>query len=384
MNRKITLLSVALLFFIASCASQKTAAPPPTETASLEPVPSYLEKHQQALSCVMEQLPAESYMTNEYLPTEPVKAPSDKPPQSYEVRLGLSWVLNDEHAPFYNAQELGYFEEEGLEVELVPGGPGIDHLLSLGGGAVDVAVTSSGSFIPRAITSTTPIDMVAVGTILKNLPFVMITATEDLVALDRELDPRDLVGRRVGLQAGGAEYFNWILLDKYGIPRDQISVVEVGYGPDALLLEPPQVDFYPGWIMNQPRALDAAGVEWKALWFNQFAFDEPVQVIAVRRETLASPEGQEMVRRLLRATYRGLEYLLDHPEESAEIAVKYAGEEGQFTKEQAMWRFEHQQDLIVGNDNLGLMRMDSEKWNDLVASLVRYGEIELPGCESLE
>ena len=79
------------------------------------------------------------------------------------------------------------------------------------------------------------------------------------------------------------------------------------------------------------------------------------------------------------ATYQGILYLLEYPEESADIAVKY-GVEAQVTREQALWRFEQQRGLVLGRDALGLMRMDPAEWNKVVATLYQYGQIEIPEC----
>ena len=100
------------------------------------------------LACVEENFPAESYFTNDLLPAadatwEPMDCTSVD-----SIKVGMPWVLNDEEAPWYNAIELGFFADVCLEVELVAGGPGVDHLQTLAGGAVDIAVVAGGSRVP--------------------------------------------------------------------------------------------------------------------------------------------------------------------------------------------------------------------------------------------
>jgi len=328
-----------------------------------------------ALACVQEYLPAENYMTNDYLPA------LDAPWQPLvcdkvdKIKVGMPWVLNDEEAPWYNALDLGFYEDMCLDVELVPGGPGKNHLQTLGGGTVDVAVVAGGQAIPAAHASRTPIDVVAVGTFLKGMPYSFITVDKDLIG--RSLTPLDLVGRKLGIQAG-SEVYAYMMLDKYGIPRNQLSLVEAGWTPDLILLG--EADYYAGWIVNQPRLIEEKGFEWNAIMYRDWVFDEYSDVVAVRRETLETEEGRDLTRRFLAATYQGLVYLLEHPEQSADIAVRY-GVEAQLTKEQAMWRFEHQRDLVLGRDALGLMRMDPEEWNKVVATLYQYNQIEIFECK---
>jgi NitT/TauT family transport system substrate-binding protein len=41
----------------------------------------------------------------------------------FKLTIQLDWVPEPEHGGLYQAQALGFFREEGLEVTLVPGGP---------------------------------------------------------------------------------------------------------------------------------------------------------------------------------------------------------------------------------------------------------------------
>ncbi|MBI2404599.1 ABC transporter substrate-binding protein [Candidatus Gottesmanbacteria bacterium] len=306
--------------------------------------------YEAALACVKAHLPAESYSTNQYLPFEELTKPTHGGfTKNHQIRLGFPWVSNDEETQFYIAQELGYFAEEGLEVEFVSGGPGKDHVQSLGGGAVDIAVAAGGESILFARTSPTPIMVTAVGTLLKDAPLAYITL-----------------------------YVNMIL-DKAGIARDAVTIIDADFTPAVILTG--RADFYSGWIMNQPRMLEEETLEhssykWNALMFHQWAFSEPSDTIVVLDEMLATAEGRDIVRRFLRATYRGTQYLLDHPEESAEIAVEYSTDVP-ITYEQALSRFEKQEPLIVGSDELGLLAMSDDQWDNVAAMLVQYGQLKL-------
>src|SRR5689334_939804 len=61
------------------------------------------------------------------------------------VRLQLQWLHQAQFTGFYVASTLGYYEREGIDVELIPGGVGsdgasIDQLKVLREGRADVAV----------------------------------------------------------------------------------------------------------------------------------------------------------------------------------------------------------------------------------------------------
>src|SRR5688572_33258270 len=58
-----------------------------------------------------------------------------------KVTLQLKWVTQSQFAGYYVAKEKGFYEEEGLEVEIKPGGPDIAPEQVIAGGGADVITT---------------------------------------------------------------------------------------------------------------------------------------------------------------------------------------------------------------------------------------------------
>lgn len=330
----------------------------------------------EALACIEEVVPASGYVTNDLLPDPDDLIPDAPLAEPVHLRVGMPWVLNDEQAPFYNAIANGYYEDEGLEIELVAGGPGRNHIQTLAGGAVDIAVHASGIYVPQALTSRTPIEgIVAVGAIMKGAPSVFITIDPELQG--RELTPADLQGRVVG----GPPFLQHmpILLDRAGLPLDSVEVISAGFSPDILYAE--AADFYLGWVFNQTRDIEARGYDWNGIMWRDFAFDNYTDVVIMNREMLDDPEQREIAERFMRATYRGLRFLLDEPERSAEITVEHAIDAPNLTVEDALFRFERQEFLITGDGSERLMQMDPEFWDENTAILLQYGFMDTITCE---
>ena len=376
------LLLVAMLL-LAACAGVAPAAPATSSESAAAPAAAPAAdaeaKFAEILQCVETNFPADKYVTNDYLPAadaawEPMTCASvDK------IKVLMPWVLNDEEAPWYNAVEKGFYKDVCLDVELVPGGPGIEPIQLLAGGAVDIAVVAGASGIPSAVSSPTPADVVGVGTMLKHSPYIWMGLDKEIAQdqkSEKKLTPQDLVGKKIGLQAGN-DYFAQFLVAKYGLAEDAFELVEAGFTPDPLLVG--AVDYYAAWIVNQPRLAEAQGfMNWTAFRFSEWGWDGYSDVSTVRRETLdANPD---LVKRYLAAVDQGMKFLLENPEESAEIAVKY-GVDAQLTKEQALRRFELQKDLIEGSDDLPIMHMSADRWNSEVATMVQYGQLELAACK---
>lgn len=378
------LLSAILTVLLSACTVPAPAAPPAVEEdtpeeADVAAATDNEAEFQRILACVEENFPAESYFTNDLLP-DPDAAWKPMACESVDqIKIGMPWVLNDEEASWYNAVELGFYSDVCLDVELVAGGPGVDHLQNLAAAAIDIAVSDGGSRVPSMVFSPTPAAIVAVGTLLKHSPYIWLGLDPDTPQdqrSSRELTPQDFIGKRIGLHGTDGYLFQFIS-SKYDIPADQVELMEAGFTPDPVLEG--TMDYIGAWLINQPRLMEEKGfMNWVAFQFSDWGWDDYADVSVVRRETL---EGNpDLVRRYLAATFQGAKYLIENPEASAAIAVTY-GVDVPLTKEQALRRFQLQEALVLGHDDLPMFYMSAERWNIQVASMIQYNHLELAACE---
>src|SRR5690242_17166795 len=80
--------------------------------------------------------PSES-LANEGKSSEPLK----------KVKIQLKWVPQAQFAGIFVAKEKGFYEQEGLDVEIVPGGPDAVIEQQVVNGAADIGVTSFDSLL---------------------------------------------------------------------------------------------------------------------------------------------------------------------------------------------------------------------------------------------
>lgn len=379
-NRQFVWLLVALPLFLGACAGPILI---PAEGGELgqNAINSREDEvaYERTLACVEENYPAESYFTNELLPGfdaawEPMECDGLD-----QVRVGMSWILNDGGAAWYNAQELGYFRDVCLDVELVRGGSGLGNLQTLIDGDVEFAASAGGSQVPALALGPEGEEIVAVGALIKHSPYIWLGLDHDTPPgqrSDKALTPQDFVGKTVGMHEGEGYFFEFIAA-KYGISAEDVELVVTGYTPDPVVAG--EVDYAGAWLINEPRLLEEQGyMNWVAFQFSEWGWDDYSEVMVVRRETLEESPG--LVRRYLAAVLQGLKYVIEHPEDSARIAVLYAVD-APTTEEQALRRYQLQESLIVDADELPLGHMSAGRWNTQVASMSRYDQIELPLCE---
>ena len=147
--------------------------------------------------------------------------PEKGPGEAGRFDLALDFYVNPDHAGIYTAIEEGFFEEAGLDVRpQVPSDPSAP-IKQVAAGRADLAI----SYEPEVlIAQDQGLDVVAVGALVQE-PLTSLISTGDAGIVD----VRDLDGRTVA--TAGIPYQDTFLdaiLAREGIPRDDVSVVDVG------------------------------------------------------------------------------------------------------------------------------------------------------------
>ena len=158
----------------------------------------------------------------------------------FKIRMQLGWLASNGILGEVMADKLGYFAEEGLELEIVPGGPNIDGVASVASGANNFGSISSSPSLMLARSAGLPIKCVAAG--YQKHPFTYFSLNDNPIRT-----PEDMIGKKIGTQ-GTAQILLRALLAKNGISEDDVEVVVMG-GDMAPLMQG-QVDAVTGWQTN--------------------------------------------------------------------------------------------------------------------------------------
>ena len=158
----------------------------------------------------------------------------------YKIRLQLGWLASNGILGEVMADKLGYFAEEGLELEIVPGGPNIDGVASVASGANNFASISSSPSLMLARSAGLPIKCVAAG--YQQHPFTYFSLKDNPIR-----EPKDMIGKKIGTQ-GTAQILLRAMLAKNGISEDDVEVIVMGGDMGALMSG--QVHAVTGWQTN--------------------------------------------------------------------------------------------------------------------------------------
>lgn len=235
-----------------------------------------------------------------------------------DVTLQLKWVTQAQFAGYYVALENGFYEEEGLNVTIKPGGPDIAPVQVLLGGAADVMV----DWMPSALAAREQ------GAPVVNIAQPFKTSGMMLTCLKESgiTSPEDFKGRTLGVWFFGNEYPFLSWMAHLGIPTtggdDGVEVLKQGFNVDPLLQK--QADCISTMTYNEYWQVIDAGISADDLITFKYE-DQGVATLEdglyVLEESLADPGFEDRMVRFVRASMRGWKWAEENPEQAAMIVL---------------------------------------------------------------
>lgn len=218
------------------------------------------------------------------------------------LRLQLKWRMQFQFAGYVVAREKGFYAAEGLEVELLPGGPEVNIVSEVMSGRADIGISEPSLMLERAAGNR----LVVLAAVFQHSPSMIIS----LKAMGIE-KAQDLAGRRLMLTDDIAPVVA-SLLKHEGIPFSIVKL-QPHSGNIADLLEG-RTDAMSVYSTNELPQLERMGVEVNRLLPLSYGLD-------IYGDCLFAPErwaedNPEIIARFLRATQEGWRYAFKHEDET--------------------------------------------------------------------
>lgn len=236
-----------------------------------------------------------------------------------DVKLQLKWVTQAQFAGYYVAQAKGFYEEEGLNVTILPGGPDIAPVTLLQNGEVDVMV----DWMPSALAAREK------GVPVVNIaqPFASSGMMLTCLAETGIKEPKDFADKTLGVWFFGNEYPFLSWMSQLGLKTDGspggVTVLKQGFNVDPLLQK--QAACISTMTYNEYWQVIDAGIKPEELVTFKYQ-DMGVATLEdglyVLEDKLADPAFEETMVKFVRASMKGWKYSEANPDEAAMIVLE--------------------------------------------------------------
>ena len=232
------------------------------------------------------------------------------------VTVVLDWTVNTNHTGLYIAKELGFFEEEGLDVDIeFPPETGAAGLVLAGKAEFAVSYQEEVTYARAAGN-----ELIAVAAVIQHNTSGFASRSSENIRR-----PRDFEGKSYGGWGSPIEEaMVKALVDGDGGDFSEVNIVPIG-SMDFFAATAGDIDFV--WIF---RGWDGVAAELKGVDINyiplgtESVLDYYTPVLITRDSLLQ--EDPELVRSFMAGAARGYSYAIEHPEEAADILLRAAPE----------------------------------------------------------
>ena len=228
-------------------------------------------------------------------------------PALAKLTVQLDWVAEPEHGGIYQAAARGFFREEGLDVTIIPGGPGAHVMSSLATGKADIAQAGD---IETLLKQAEGLPFVQFAAVFQDDPAGILVHADSTVRKFEDLNGRTIIARP-----------SWPFLDflrrRFNV---KVNVVAQNFSTAAFLNDKEALQ--QGYYIAEPYHITKAGGKMPRFLSTWDAGFRGYAVLVTNR-TVARTQP-ERLRAFTRAYIRGWRDYLEGDPTPAHQAMKQA------------------------------------------------------------
>ena len=283
-----------------------------------------------------------------------------------KVTVQLSWFPTVEFAGFYVADQLGYYAEENIAVNLVAGSPDVDPVSEVAAGNAQFGLAAGDSILRAKANGQ---DTTAVAAIFRQSPMVAMALADS--GIQR---PQDLEGKTVGVISPTLDT-TWdiqfiAMLHTLGIDENTMTFVPNElYGAGDLTSG--KMEASSGlFSTNEPIQAELDGYKFNLIYYSEYGVEFYNNLIFANSNFVS--ENADLVQRFVRATLKGYQHAIESPQDAVDQTVKYDSElDSAF--ELASMKVEIPL-IDTGNAPIGFM--DDAVWQNTQSILIEQGYLD--------
>ena len=284
-----------------------------------------------------------------------------------KVKLRLDWVYGTEHSGVFVALQQGYFRDEGIDVQVMPGEGSSVTVKLVGTGDVEFGYATADQAILAADKG---LPVVTTAVILQQNPVAIVfpksTGIKTL---------KDLYGKRLGLQLKSAVERQWRAVVKMNeIDTSKINEVPADLSVAKLIIAQ-RIDAGVAFAFNDGLLPVSEGIEMGWLYFRDFGLPMYSSGLITNEELIK--KNPDLVRRFTKAFVKGWTYAKQHPDEAYALTIAANPTlDNKYNKLKLPAVLELTDSADVTAHGIGYSSV--EGWNALMNTMVRLDLIKKP------
>ena len=277
-----------------------------------------------------------------------------------KLTVQLDWVAEPEHGGIYQASARGFFREEGLDVTIIPGGPGAHVMSSLATGKADIAQAGD---IETLLKQAEGLPFVQFAAVFQDDPAGILVHADSSVRKFEDLQGRTIIARP-----------GWPFLDFLRVRyKLKVNVVAQNFSTAAFLNDKEALQ--QGYYIAEPYHITKAGGKMPRFLSTWDAGFRGYAVLVTNR-TFARTQP-ERLRAFTRAYIRGWRDYLEGDPTPAHEAMKKANPNNTDDFMAFSRRMIIQERLVTGRDADGgpakVGRLETARFAAQIALLEELG-----------
>jgi NitT/TauT family transport system substrate-binding protein len=286
-----------------------------------------------------------------------------------QVTMRLDWLYQGPNAGFLIAQDKGYYEQAGLNVEIGPG-KGSGSTAQLVASKAAQFGFADGFVVGTSVSKGMSIKMVA-GIFRRNPTAVVVLDESDIKT------PKDLEGKTIASPTGGTQFQQWPAFVKgCGLDGSKIRLTNIDPAGSPAALITGQVPAIAGYAQGYVPSVEIRGnKKARILWYADCGVTAVSNGIIVHADLIK--DDPELVRSFVAASLRGFLYGRAHPDELAAIVKKFSeATVPAISRREAELSFTTWVTPSTAGKPLGWM--SDQDWQETVTVLKQYGGVATP------
>ena len=284
------------------------------------------------------------------------------------------WVPQSQFAGYYVAKALGFYENHGIDLTIIPGGPKVSSSALLEKDKVDFALMWLSNAIQLKARNS---HIVNIAQVVNRSALMLISKKSSGIKT-----PQDMNGKKIGVWGGDFQIQPMAFFKKYNL-----NVKTIMQGNSINLFFFDGIDVTSAMWYNEYHTILNSGFnadELNTFFFADYGLNFPEEGIYCSEKFYK--ENPKICKSFVEATLEGWKYAFDHPDEAIEIMMKHIKLANlPVNKAHQRWMLNKMKDLIFPSKKMDSFEKLSEENYMLVAAKLKEGGLikKIPEFNSL-